>query len=315
MSDTIFYSLKINSNKSTKKVFERIQKKVKPKGATAKWIIQTKGQSLIIDFGDGASETFCLHFVKKQAEGFCKVAFPMDGKLFENEKKSEWKTLILILHSLKTICSEINIDDDYSIAGEYFNSLDYKFDIRELQPDEIARLDQLFKQGYTNYEAFLLKIFSEDTQRKYPRYWEEAINPGVKLRGTFPEISTVWETYIFETSTLNKQCLREIYKDDVRPDCIIGDAPAEIYTFGLEVGKLFSCYNFIDNKWGRGANVTKYHNDKFLPVFENADDYGKCKLAYQFMKSVYEYCKFTFVGKDVINEMIDVYEKEHPPIQ
>lgn len=313
MSDTIFYSLKLKANKKPEQVFEKIQKKVKSKGPTEKWSISIDGNSLVIDFGDGASETFCLDFHKKQAAGACKTAFPMDGELFENEKKSEWKTLISILHSIKSMCSEIQVDDDYSIAGEYFQSLDYKFDIRELKPNEIARLDQLFQQGYQNYETFLLKIFCDDTQRKYPKHWDEAINPGVKLRGTFPKISAVWETYIFETSTLKKQCLREIYKDDVRiidgKYHINGDPPAEIYTFGLGVGSLFSCYDFIDNTWGRGANVTKYYHDKFLPVFKNADDYGKCRLAYQFMLSVYEYCKFTFVGKDNINRMIAEYEK------
>jgi len=84
-----------------------------------------------------------------------------------NEKKSEWKTLIAILHSIKSLCSEIDVEDDYDIAGEYFKSLDYSFDIRELTEDENARLDRLFQDGYKKYEAFLLKIFSEDTKRDY----------------------------------------------------------------------------------------------------------------------------------------------------
>ncbi len=318
MSDTIFYSLKLKANKKPEQVFEKIQKKVKPKGPTAKWSVSIEGQSLEIDFGDGASETFFLSFDKKQAGGSCKVYFPMGGELFENEKKSEWKTLISILHSLKPLCSEIDVDDDYSIAEEYFNSLDYKFDIRELNPDETARLDRIFNMGYKNHEAFLLKIFCEDTQREYPKCWDDAINPGVKLRGVFPKVSAVWETYIYETSTLKRQCLREIYKDDIRTINgqlhIYGDPPAEIYTFGLGVGRLYSSYDFIDNTWGRGANVTKYYNDKFLPVFEKAEAYEKCKLAYRFMLSVYDYCKFIFVGKDVIEEMIAEYEKNHPPI-
>ena len=78
------------------------------------------------------------------------------------------------------------------------------------------------------------------------------------------------------------------------------------------MGKLFSSYDFIDNTWGRGANVTKYYNDKFYPMLVQADDYEKCKLAYQFMLSVYDYCKFKFVGKDVINEMNTSFDKDHP---
>ncbi len=317
MSDTIFYSLTLKSTKTPKQVFEKIQKKVKPKGPTAKWTVSIEGDSLALDFGDGASETFCLNFQKKQASGSCKVAFPMDGELFENEKKSEWKTLIAILHSLQSMCTEIKVDDDYDIAGEYFESLDYPFGIRELTAEENARLDRIFQQGFQNHEAFLLQIFCEDTKREYPKKWDDAIHPGIKLREPFPKISAVWETYIFETSTLKKQSLREIYQDEVRiidgKPWVWGDPPAEVYTFGLGVGSLFSCYNFMDNTWGRGAYVTRYYRDKFLPLFEQADDYGKCRLAYQFMLSVYDYCKFTFVGTEIIRERIAAYEVKHPP--
>ncbi|MBQ6180513.1 MAG: hypothetical protein IJK31_02365 [Ruminococcus sp.] len=306
--------MKLKPNKTPKHVFEKIQKKVKAKGATSKWNVTVEDKSVAIDFGDGASETFCLDFIGNQADGSCKVEFPMDGELFENEKKSEWKIFIDLLHSIKPMCSEISVDDDFSIAGDFFNSLDYKFTMRELNADEMDRLSNIFGQGYTSYEAFLLKIFSDDTQRKYPEDLACAINPGTKLIEPFPEISALWETYIFETSTLKKKCLREIYKDDVRfkngvKVTVIGDPPAEVYAFSLGVGRLFSSYHYIDNEWGRGANVTKYFYDKFLPVFENTDEYGKCKLAYQFMLSIYDYCKFKFVGKDVINRMIDEYEK------
>ena len=89
MSDTIFYSLKLKRNKTPEQVFEKIKKAVKTKGATAKWSVSTEDQSLWIDFGDGASETFCLVFNNKEAGGACKVAFPMGGELFENAKKSD----------------------------------------------------------------------------------------------------------------------------------------------------------------------------------------------------------------------------------
>lgn len=76
----------------------------------------------------------------------------------------------------------------------------------------------------------------------------------------------------------------------------------EIYTFCLGVGRLFSAYDFIDNTWGRGANVTMHYNDKFQPMMNQADDYGKCRLAYQFMLSVYDSCKFRFAGTETIRE-------------
>lgn len=242
----------------------------------------------------------------------------MGGELFENAKKSEWKTLIAILHSVKSLCSEISVEDDYDIAGEYFISLDYTFGIRELSPEETTRLDRLFKKGCTNYEAFLLQIFCEDTHREYPKHWDDAIGSCTILKDPFPKISAVWETYLYETSTLKKKCLREVYKDNwnlIHGEYqFSGDPPAEIYTFCLGVGRLFSAYNFIDNTWGRGANVTMYYNDKFLPLFNQADDFEKCKLAYQFMLSVYDYCKFKFVGKDIISEMNAAFDREHPSI-
>lgn len=318
MSDTLFYSLTLKQNKTPEQLIEKIQKKIKPTGATAKWSINASKQSLCIDFGDGASEPFCLDFDNKKAKGFCKVAFPMGGELFENEKKSEWKTLIALLHSVKSLCSEISVDDDYDIAGEYFLSLDYSFGIRELSAEETARLDRIFQQGTTNYEVFLLQIFCEDTQREYPKHWDDAIGSCTILKDPFPKISAVWETYLYETSTLKKKCVREIYKDNwnlIHGEYqFSGDPPAEIYTFCLGVGKLFSAYDFIDNTWGRGANVTMYYHDKFEPLFEKADDYGKCKLAYQFMLSVYDYCKFKFVGKDIISEMNAAFDREHPSI-
>ena len=314
MTDTVFYTMKLKANKTPEQVFEKLKKKIRPKGATAKWAADVKGGSFVIDFGDGESEAFCLSFVSKKADGFCKVAFPMGGELFENEKKSEWKTLIALLHYVKPLCSEISVSDDYDIADEYFKSLDYKFDIRELTAEETERLDRIFGLGYTDHESFLLKIFSEDTGRKYPENFDEAINPGTKLnQPPFPEIGALWETYIFETSLLKKKCLREIYKDDIYFEngvkIINGDPPAEIYTFCLGVGRLFSSYNFQDNTWGRGVNVNRVFYDKLLPAFGAADEYVRCGLAYRFMLSVFDYCKFTFVGKEAVERMTAGFER------
>lgn len=306
--------MKLKGNKIPEQAFEKIQKKVKPKGVTSKWSVTVNGKSLVIDFGDGESEPFCLSFNGRQADGFCKVAFPMGGELFENEKKSEWKTLIAVLHSVKSLCSEISVSDDYDIADEYFKSLDYKFDIRELTAAETERLDRIFGLGYTDHESFLLKIFSEDTGRDFGENWEDAVRPGLRLnKDPFPKIGALWETYIYETSTLKKKCLREVYQADW---CFVfgkyqyfGDPPAEIYTFCLGVGRLFSAYDFIDNTWGRGANVNKTFYDKFLPAFDSADEYGRCKLSYRFMLSVYDYCKFNFVGKEAAGKMTEEFEK------
>ena len=314
MADTIFYNVRLKRTVNPKEAFERIKKKIKPKGPTAKWNVSTWGKTLKIDFGDEKSEIFCLKFENNIADGFCKVDFPMEGELFDDEKKSEWKTLISILYSLKTLCHSISVDDDYSLVEEYLKSLKYKFGIRQLRPEETARLEKIYELGFTDYEAFLLKIFSDDTGRELPdlKNLEKSINPGIKLRDPFPEISALWETYIFETSTLKKKCIREIYKDDVKIENglyhISYDPPAEIYTFALGVGMLFSNYRFVANTWGRGVNVTRYFKDKFVPEFTEADKFERCRLAYRFMLSVYDYCKFEFVGKEKIRNMIKEYE-------
>ena len=314
--DTIYYSLRLKDYKTPKHAIARILKKVRPKGVTANWTVEVKELSVAVFFHDGESEPLTLSFRKKEASGSCKVAFPTEGKLFENEKKSEWKALIQLLHSLKPFCAEIEVEDDLKLAGAYFSSQDYKFDIRELTPAETERLDRLYSQGFTDHEAFLFQIFAEDTGRDSLPDWKAAIHPYTKLSDPFPQIGEFWETYIFETSTLKGECLRAIYKNDVYAihgkKVISGDPPAEIYTFALGVGMLFSCYDFIDNTWGKGKNVTLYYNDKFLPLFHAADAYGKCKLAYQLFVSIYDYCKFQFVGKDEITKLIEAYEQQHP---
>ncbi len=208
--DTICYTLRLKDYKTPKHAIERIQKKVKPKGVTANWTVEVKAQSVAVFFGDGESEPLTLSFTRKEASGSCKVAFPTEGKLFENEKKSEWKALIQLLHSLKPLCAEIEVEDDLKLAGAYFKSLDYTFGIRELTPSETERLDRLFQQGFTDHEAFLFQIFAEDTGRDSLPDWKAAIHPYTKLSDPFPQIGQFWETYIFETSTLKGECLRAI---------------------------------------------------------------------------------------------------------
>ena len=311
MSDTIYYSLRLKDYKTPRHAIERIQKKVRPKGVTANWTVEVKEQSVAVFFGDGESEPLTLCFRKKEASGSCRVAFPTEGALFENDKKSEWKALIQLLHSLKPFCAEIGVEDDRKLAGAYFKSLDYKFDIRALTPQETERLDRLYQQGFTDHEAFLFQIFAEDTGRDSLPDWKAVIHPYTKLSDPFPQIGQFWETYIFETSTLKGECLRAIYKNDVYAihgkKVISGDPPAEIYTFALGVGAMFSCYDFIDNTWGKGKNVTLYYKDIFLPLFQAADAYGRCRFAYQLFVSIYDYCKFQFVGKDEITRMIEAY--------
>lgn len=292
MSDTIFYKMRLKRNKTVSDVFTKIQKTIKKKGPTKNWTYSVGDNEMIIDFGDNKSETFVLTFTKKEANGFCKVAFPMGGELFDDDKKSEFKAFIAMLHSIKSCCSEIEVTDDYDIAEEMFNSLDYTLIFRELNETEQSRVERLYSLGYTNHEDMLLAIVAEDLGLPEDFNWQDYLDSRLKLIGeVFPKISVIFEYYLYKAVLLKKKPLSE--NERYRFASGYGDPPAEVYTFALGVGAMFNCYNFIENTWGRGAQVTKYYKDKFLPIFEASDGIDRCVLAYRFMVSVFDFCKFT----------------------
>lgn len=296
MADTIFYKLELKKKKTPEDVFLRMQKFIKKRGPTKKWICSVDDNKMSVDFGDDISETFVLQFVGKQAEGFCKVEFSMDCDLFRDES-SEYRAFLVMLHSAKKYCENMEISDDYDVAQEVFNDLDYQLKFRELNQNEKERLDRLYQLGFHNYEEFLLAIISEDLGMPEIFKWEDYLNKNsenLKLYSGFPPISVIFEYYLYETSMIKKHRLPET--DRYR--YFGGDPPAEVYAFALGVGALFKCYDFLINTWGRGIQVTNYYIDKFLPVFKKAGDYEKCELAYRFMMSVYDFCKFTFAGKE-----------------
>ena len=301
MSDTIFYKLKLKRTKTPAEVFEKMQRSVKKKGPTKNWActVDEKNECMIIDFGDGESESFALSFENKLADGFCKVAFPLEGELFDDEKKSEFKALLNMIYSARTFFSQMEITDDYDIAEEYLNSLKNKMVFRELKDAEKKRLDRLYKLGFTNYDDLLLAIFAEDLGLPEDFEWKDILNPDIRLNdGSYPFIVSVCENYIFETSLLGKKTLKEIYETKY---WWTGMPCAEVYPFSLGVGILFPSYfPFHINSWGMGVQVSKFFIEKFLPVFNTANAYERCELAYRLMVSIYDFCKFKYVGKSVV---------------
>lgn len=299
MADTIFYKLKLKRTKTPMDVFVKMQKSVKKKGPTKNWVctVDEGNECMVIDFGDEKSETFVLKFNGKLSDGFCKVAFPMEGELFDDEKKSEFRVFISMLHSVKSYCTMIEVSDDYDVAEELFKSLDYTMVFRELTDTEKQRLERLYKLGFTNHEDFLLAIFAEDLGLPEDFKWEDYVNPNIQLYGnSFPYISQICESYLYETSLLKKKRMEEIYAER---RAYTSDTVAEGYAFALGVGILFkSYYGFPLNQWGRGAQVSKFFVDKFLPVFKTANAYERCELAYRLMVSIYDFCKFVYVGKE-----------------
>lgn len=289
--DTVFYHLKLKKNKTAAEVFSKMHNSIKKKSAAKNWRCTVCADSMTIDFGDEKSETFVLRFDGMTADGFCKVAFPLEGDAFDDDKKSEFKLLIAMFYSVKSYCLEIELSDDYDIANELFDSLDYKMVFRELLSDEKQRLDRLYQLGYTSHEDFLLALFAEELGLPEDFEWINVLNPDIRINfAPFPFISSICETYLYETSLLKKKTLHDIYAANNT-----GDPPSEVYAFILGVGALFKSYDFILNMQGRGAQVSKFYTDKFLPIFVKADNYLKCEYAYRLMQSIYDYCGFTYV--------------------
>lgn len=296
MADTIFYKMRLKKKKTAQDAFTKMQKSIKKRGPTKNWTATVTGNEMVICFGDEKSETFVIRFRNKKAKGFCKVDFPMEGELFDDDKKSEFKIFISMLHSIKRFCTYMEVTDDYEVAEEYFKNLDYKLVLRELTDTEQARLDRLYQLGFTNYEDLLLAILAEDLGMPEDFKWSDYSNNSGKLYFEFPEISRILEYYLLETAYLNKKPLYEDERYQQPRNC--GDPPAEVYAFALGIGAVFRSYKFVLNRWGRGEQVSKYFTDKFIPVFIKSDRYEKCRLAYRFMMSVYDFCKFKFVGKE-----------------
>ena len=177
--DTIFYRLKLKKNKTSADVFSKMQNSIKKKSAAKNWNCTISADSMTIDFGDEKSETFVLHFNGLMADGFCKVDFPLVGDAFDDDKKSEFKLLVAMFYSVKSLCQKIELSDDYDIASELFDSLDYKMVFRELLPNEKQRLDRLYTLGYTSHEDFLLAVFAEEIGLPEDFEWENVLNPDI----------------------------------------------------------------------------------------------------------------------------------------
>lgn len=164
MSDTIFFKGKLKRGRDPLEVFEKIKKGIKKKGPTKNWIckIDENRKDFFIDFQDEGSETFSLQFNEKgEFNDFCKVAFPLEGDLFE-AGKSEFKALLDILYSAKSMFNSIEITDDYGLAASYWDSKRFKSDFRNLTAEEEARVRRLFAEGFTTHEQLLMAVMAEE---------------------------------------------------------------------------------------------------------------------------------------------------------
>ena len=308
--DTIFYTLKLKRTRTSEEVFEKMKKSIKKKGPTAKWKCNIIDNGMIIDFCDDESETFCLYFENNKAEGFCKVGFPLEGELYEDDKKSEFKTLLNMIYSARTFFSEMKITDDYGLAEDFMESKEFKLTLRELNDEEIERAKRVFNSGYVKYSEFLVKILYDYLDIPYAEDYQKYINQSVVCSDYGEEekksLESFIETFLYETSE---------YRD-------VGRIYLNLDYYGELNGLWFSVYafflminEFITNKGEEGTRgfgvkhgqLRKYYKRKFVPEFEKiVNDYDKCIYAYRFLVSAYDFCGFKYVGK---SSLLEDYKK------
>ncbi|MBR1815568.1 MAG: suppressor of fused domain protein [Lachnospiraceae bacterium] len=319
MADTIFFTLKLKRGRKPLEVFEKMSKKIKKTWATKNWNynIDEENETFCIDFGDDKSENFVLHFDKQIADGFCKVYFPLEGELFENEKKSELKSLLNMIYSVRTSFSSIKITDDYGIAEDFIESKKYKLKIRELSNEELVRAKRVFEAGYTEYPDFLLRVLYDYMDIPYDKSFEDYIDRNISCT-VFDFIDKRYflpfiETFLRETSEyggLGRLYLIFDYYYE------LSGVYYSVYALGLMLSEIIHADNMVyaDNFFFgvKHAQARKYYKDKFLPLIEGEEDaLEKCILIYKFFVSLYDFCGFEYVGTD---KLLHDYEANLGPV-
>lgn len=305
MANTIFYKLKLKRNKTPSEVFEKMRSAVKRKGATENWVCDIDSKSMTVNFGDNKSEDFVISFDKNVCQNSCKVFFPLEGELFDNEKKSEFKSLLNMIYSARAFFSEIDITDDYGLAADFIESKKYKIVLRELSEEETQQLRKLYDAGYKKHPDLIIAYIYDKLGipdgadfREYIN--EKTVSSSSQARGE--EMLPLFETYIYETSIYKKRGrINEIPDYEYRD---LGDVGFSTAAFMLIADELYRYKDYfkrdISGSFGvKHAQLRRYYKDKVYPMLAASDDdFEKCKLAYRFFLSAYDFCGFRFVGKE-----------------
>lgn len=307
MADTIFFELKLKRGRNPLPVFEKLAKSVKKKGATKNWtyVIDEGREIFTVNFGDEKSEDFVLCFDKQNAKFSCKVDFPLDGELFEDEKKSEFKALLNMIYSARTSFSSMKISDDYGLAEEFMESKEFKIKLRELNEEELDRAKRLFDYGMTSYTDFALKLMYDYLEIPYAAKYEDYINQQVQCSkfqlkdNNF--LAPFIETFLYETSEYMNR--GRLYLDfDYFSE--LNGLWFSVHAFVMIMeefilGEDYPYRNHTNCFGVKHGQVRKYYNNKFIQILEAETNlFEKCILAYRFFVSVYDFCGFKYVGRD-----------------
>lgn len=302
MSDTIFYTLKLKRTRTPMEVFQKMKKKVKNKGVTQNWTcdIDVENETMTVDFGDGESENFFIKFDKKICDGFCKVYFPLEGELFDDEKKSEFKTLLNMIYSVRTSFSEMQITDDYGLAESFLESKKNKIVYRELTSEELDRAKRLYDEGHTDCKEFVMALLYDYRGLSYSDKYSEYVIKNVPCSCfDLEEGKYLWpfvESFLYETVE---------YKDKGRL-CYIDDYFSElngtwfaVYAFLIGMDQILKRYD-NGGAWDpKSAQTIRLSKNSYLPALEKTNDsYEKCILTYRYFVSILDYLGFKYVGKE-----------------
>ena len=308
MSDTLYYSGKLKRNVYPSELYEKINKSIKKKGPTKLWEchLSESEDSIIIDFNDEVSETFCFEFNKvNEFHEFCKVGFPLEGELFE-DGKSEFKALLDILYKCKNMFSKFEIHDDYGLASAYWECKRIKIQLRELTDEEINRLMRLYSDGNNTHESLLWAVMAEDMEMTVDEF-KNYINYHAGIYEDFgPKIYRPLQNYLYETTEYKKEgrlceISENVYYDLSRVSFAIFafiEGLSWIFFDGNGYGKEIS----LEKKRPfspKDAQVGMLFRERFAPLYlEEDDNFERCVLVYRYFVSVYEFLGFRFVGRD-----------------
>lgn len=298
MSDTIFFHLQLKRTRTPQEVFTKMTKKIKKKGPTKNWTYDIQGDCLLVDFHDDSSETFCVDFQNKIADGFCKVKFQLGGEGYD-DSQSEFVALMEMIYAARTSFSHMEISDDFGLASAYLEGKRFKIKLRELTEEEMDRAKQLYQMGYIKYTDFIMAVCYMDLEIPFGERYQRHVNTNLSFvrdhlnRGSREPF---FATYLYELAEYQDQgrtC--EIPDFDGDPCGILFSRWA--FTEGVEF--LF----YIDLNWNpmageKYAQVRRLYVEKILPILEEGEDsFDKCVLSYQYFVSIFEYCGFKRVEK------------------
>lgn len=244
---------------------------------------------------------------------FARLPFRLEGDLFE-AGKSEFKALLDILYSAKSMFNSIEITDDYGLAASYWDSKRFKSDFRNLTAEEEARVRRLFVEGFTTHEQLLMAVMAEDMEMsveelrgyRIDNMYSDPSYPGGDYG--YPIYNTL-SAYLFETAEFQKGGrVCEL------PDWQRFEPGAYMFSemaFVIGIAWVFfdgtGPYEEInlEKKFistPKDKQVELLFMEKFAPLFMKEEDpLEKCILAYRYFVSVYDYLGFRYVGRVKIN--------------